>query len=559
MQVFDADLGVFTGDGCHGGGNGYNRALCIEQSVIVSGCSWYGRAKSCSQTCPPNQILLSQNTHIGHEASGCDHNRFSSYCCQSIISNAVSTCPATNAGNALSGGLAPRVADTAALSGSTIGPDLEMGFGTKIECSVAAYGVGSVLVGTGTVVAGLYIWNKMPGYWQQSIFGEYIWQPIRDTLFPSVTSAPNPSCSVTVTVTLSTSTATSTITRSCDGSRYPQACAHYSSIIRDRAAFNLAILTCPMSPNPAPRGAVASTYDKQHKQPWLSWVPQFTKVKQPNVYDSCQRDEYPAFIFAANGQWVRYLPAAQNRGAGQYFNRVCNSNPPAHNGPAQGGPTLFSTCTIEIPRTYSVNAFSFSFINMPNQADDGIPVNPCLPSITADAGFALFTDDAWYGAAPHINPKKSDYASAIPAALTANKVAPRPVGPYKRDIFLPAPSPEDSVFQDPDRLFIDEGNSSRKASDDELWEHLGLIRCQDKECSHEKEVLGHGEQELQSKEIPITATSAPAVSRIASASQTSPVTGGSPWTPVAQATQLPEHSRKRNHLHRHRDSHHHRG
>lgn len=51
-KIFDADKGTLTGDGCHGGGNGYNRALCIEADVQARGCSWYGKAKGCSQTCP---------------------------------------------------------------------------------------------------------------------------------------------------------------------------------------------------------------------------------------------------------------------------------------------------------------------------------------------------------------------------------------------------------------------------------------------------------------------------------------------------------------------------
>jgi hypothetical protein len=563
MQVFDSDLGIFTADGCHGGGSGYNRALCIEQNVEAIECSWYGRAKSCSQTCPPSQISISQNTHIGYEAAGCDHNRYSSFCCKEIYSWAISTCPATNLANSLSGGLAPRVADTSKISGSTLGIDLELG--TQFECAAAVLSGGeaaSVAAIVGTTVAGLYIYNKLPGYWILSAAGAYIWMPIRNALYPSVTQAPNIACTTTVTETLTTTTITATSTRTCDGNQWPQACQHYSSVIRDRKAFPISILSCPINPGEANR-VLPETWNKQHAQTWLSWVPPFTKFKQPGKPEVCQRDEYPPIAFAPAGGWIRYLPAGQNQGAGTLWSGICKSNPANNLGPVQGGPTAFSTCTSQRYLTYSLNAFSMAFKNMPAQADDGIPSNQCLPSITADAGFALFTDDAWYGAAPHINPKKTDYASKIiPAALLVNAGAiPRPAGPYKRDVDLAGHARHDDLFEDPDRIFVDDGNSTRKALDEELWEHLGLKRCQDKACSNEKEMLNIEEAESEElKEIPITAALGPSPTSTLPEASSPPMTGGSPWTGITQATQTPESElKKRKHLHRHRHNHHHGG
>lgn len=59
-KVYDADKGIYTADGCHGGGNGYNRALCVEADVTGVNCKWYGRPGGCSQTCPSGTILLAQ-------------------------------------------------------------------------------------------------------------------------------------------------------------------------------------------------------------------------------------------------------------------------------------------------------------------------------------------------------------------------------------------------------------------------------------------------------------------------------------------------------------------
>jgi len=39
-KVFDADLNHLSGEGCHGGGNGFNRVLCAPTSVYMDGCAW---------------------------------------------------------------------------------------------------------------------------------------------------------------------------------------------------------------------------------------------------------------------------------------------------------------------------------------------------------------------------------------------------------------------------------------------------------------------------------------------------------------------------------------
>lgn len=39
-KVFDTDLNHISGEGCHGGGNGFNRVLCAPATVYLDGCAW---------------------------------------------------------------------------------------------------------------------------------------------------------------------------------------------------------------------------------------------------------------------------------------------------------------------------------------------------------------------------------------------------------------------------------------------------------------------------------------------------------------------------------------
>ncbi|KAJ5219685.1 hypothetical protein N7468_008889 [Penicillium chermesinum] len=104
-KVFDIDTGVYSGDGCHGGGNGYNRAFCVESDVQLNNCFWVGKPKDCKQTCPSGMTLLTQNTHIAGMKTGCKNGHFSSFCCESITTNYLINCEQKILDNLLTGGL----------------------------------------------------------------------------------------------------------------------------------------------------------------------------------------------------------------------------------------------------------------------------------------------------------------------------------------------------------------------------------------------------------------------------------------------------------------------
>lgn len=86
--------------------------------------------------------------------------------------------------------------------------------------------------------------------------------------------------------------------------------------------------------------------------------------------------------------------------------------------------------------------------------------------------------------------------------------------PAKRWLHEPL---DDNV--NPDDIIVDEGNSTRKATDEELREHHGLFRCTSEDCANEyidgkhievqrdAEKEEHVEQPIP--EIPVTATDSP--------------------------------------------------
>lgn len=118
---------------------------------------------------------------------------------------------------------------------------------------------------------------------------------------------------------------------------------------------------------------------------------------------------------------------------------------------------------------------------------DGLTANPCWPSsLIQDPGFALLTNDAWYDTQPALKALVAQHLYLNPpdAAYTSGKIY-RSHWNKRDEIVIP---PLDDF--DPDDLIWVEGNSTRKATDEELREQFGFHRCADAECSAEKEALG---------------------------------------------------------------------
>ncbi|CZS97834.1 uncharacterized protein RCO7_00033 [Rhynchosporium graminicola] len=280
--------------------------------------------------------------------------------------------------------------------------------------------------------------------------------------------------------TTHTRIARKTITKVCDGGKNPQACLHYQSVVTNQ---NLERMTCTskqvVGADPRP---LVDAYNDQHNTDWINgWM------QKPGL--NCQRDEFPPAVVwrgRDNRQWIRLIPGDQNGSAGQLFRGVC---PPNYKlGPLQGFRELKSLkgCRrvvrrFAVTRTATTNVLRMKFINMPNVVDDGIPENPCYPkTLVPDPGFALLANDPWYQRNAGNKQYTAGYRKAPLPRIIAGKVN-RP-GYSKR-------SSDDNDF-DPDGIKVDEGNSTRKATDQELFEGLGFLRCENGDCRGELEELG---------------------------------------------------------------------
>lgn len=240
------------------------------------------------------------------------------------------------------------------------------------------------------------------------------------------------------------------------------------------------------------------------------------------------RDEYPPFAFQypPDVQYIRFLPEYENKAVGNSFKGICNQDVDTSTR-LEAGPIYNRVCTEVKHITKTLNAMTMQFVNMPVGAvDDGLFENSCYPStLTDDVGYALFTHDAWY--ATRANAQwfrgRSSYAEPPPDDLTRGKTKPRSIPAKKRWLHEPL---EGNI----DDIIVDEGNITRRATDQELWEVHNVIRCQSDQCESELKILGIDEKDLpkklQDRHSPAEAN-VDAVTQSTEASTTVGVSGGS--------------------------------
>ncbi|TQN72845.1 hypothetical protein CSHISOI_02596 [Colletotrichum shisoi] len=115
---------------------------------------------------------------------------------------------------------------------------------------------------------------------------------------------------------------------------------------------------------------------------------------------------------------------------------------------------------------------------MPNLADDGIPDNPCYPkTLIDDPGLALMTNDPWYNAHPASKRNPRLYRNGPGANIIAGQTN-RP-GYNKRDgeqEFDP------ESFNLPTTRGWMKASPTRKATEEELLDQLGILRCENGDC-----------------------------------------------------------------------------
>ncbi|KAK6221144.1 putative glycosyl hydrolase family 18 [Colletotrichum tabaci] len=164
------------------------------------------------------------------------------------------------------------------------------------------------------------------------------------------------------------------------------------------------------------------------------------------------------------------------------------------------------------------------FANMGNMRPNfGITANPGWPkALVNDPGFALLTDDPWYKQGSNKDDFIQYYKKEPDTQFTNSKVnqyswgytKPRgtsnnnnPPSDDDSDTDMPVPSDDeddDPSFpgrreldelnngnRSPGDLVIREGNPTRRPTSEELFEGLGLLRCEDQYCQREMEGLGY--------------------------------------------------------------------
>ena len=207
-------------------------------------------------------------------------------------------------------------------------------------------------------------------------------------------------------------------------------------------------------------------------------------MQQPGLF--CQRDEYPpADIWQdrRGQQWIRLIPRADTgvAGAALFGGGICANPPRSHTVSErsvrewQQGNKVTELWSGTVAITRSVLALDFA--NMQALAENGVPANPCYPStLIDDPGFALLWDDKWYDNRPLAGNYFPTASYAPPPLARVTQGKQNKPGYFKKRAI-------DGSKLDPSEIVFDNGNSTRKATEQELLEELNFVRCKDDDCA----------------------------------------------------------------------------
>ncbi|KAF1942210.1 hypothetical protein EJ02DRAFT_346150 [Clathrospora elynae] len=265
-----------------------------------------------------------------------------------------------------------------------------------------------------------------------------------------------------------------------------QACMNYASVIDHNPGYDL--ITCPFSKLPASKlkRPIVDLYNRERNRSWVS------KIVPPSQKKGCERDEWPpaALHEVNNGltnvvpgarlvtrqQYVRLLDGVQNGNAGQLWKgcpKLAATYDQKGNTRVVKGKNI-QTKIISVKRFFTRSVFSMGFDHKADpDGDNGLKDNPCQPLGQKDAngnaidnrGFALLNEDSWF----NLNP-------AAKALTDGWKGSPT----WKRD----------EALLNLEELVVIEANSSRRLTNREIQEELGIHYCEQHDCKKEMEVLG---------------------------------------------------------------------
>lgn len=561
-KVFDADLQYNTGEGCHGGGvGGFQRALCAASNVLFESIQWGpgSASKACNSKCPDRWLTLTKNSHITGQKSGCKSGKYAPLCVYDMRAlDLYHSCYSNAAGQLLSGGLSLReddsgIADFDYDDSDSDGTALQVRQHREIQARKVERRQGQkqkrgFLSGGGCLDdipqgdIALDIPAKLFSFMDSGTAYYY---------FDATSMKPSSSTKKTKTTstvyTRTTVTTHPVVTRTCDGDKYPQVCYHYSSVAQ-RSTYNHA--SCSNQDQSNNNRPLPSSWNSGHKSfmRWNNFIAEsYTNANGKRKPLRCERDEWPPAHFQqgrADG-WVRFLPGDQNGGVPSDkrsgWKQICKF-PPEKTVVEEGGPItdmgsyyLMTSYTSTVI-TLNVMSYTWENVNPPAGDPDGLSANVCRPSVlTSDVGYALQTDDPWYGTT------RLDAYNMDPGTLTSGVSQPT----YRRNrrgqecgVVVSDFSRDDEGdgvinldFSEDDegnglRVTADDGNSTRLATDEEIQE-LGYMRCRTPDCWEELEEL----RQIQAEASMATETAAV----IGSASDLVPV----PVPATATATTTP--------------------
>ena len=211
-------------------------------------------------------------------------------------------------------------------------------------------------------------------------------------------------------------------------------------------------------------------------------------MQAPNL--NCQRDEYPPDVVwqGRNNDlnFVRLVPSSANIIGASLFAGICYNDRDFETSIKNRQLLRVevvrcrTTSWYTVTRETTVPALSLDFVGLAGYADAGIADNLCYPAVLVDdPGFALLTYDKYYNTHTDDRDYNTVYADEPAAIVTAGHVSQKDWNKRWMDPHI-----------DPEDIVLNEGNSTRKPTDEELLKQFGIIKCKSQGCEDEKSFFG---------------------------------------------------------------------
>lgn len=213
---------------------------------------------------------------------------------------------------------------------------------------------------------------------------------------------------------------------------------------------------------------------------WYALIPDITSGPK-----DCEADEWPPYALAqeADGydmhpdvpprvitkpQFIRLLDGNQNGRIGAKFRRCpyrAEVETVSSNVHSRVGADKTTTSTTDYKVRITRTTYVVDPVIADPDGDDGLQVNECYPRGSGNndyRGFALLNNDGWYSRNPAAKAFTDGYKRQPPSNARAR-----------------------SEWVDPERVAVVDANSSRRATDEELRDDFGLLRCGSEGCDVE--------------------------------------------------------------------------